>query len=439
MRGIIVLGVLCLIAPRVEAQPEASPPEPESRPAPPDAPVAPAPPAPAPAPPAPAAEPDSEAMPTLDIHGFVSEGAFVSTDNDYIGHSSRGSLELFEAAVNVSTELSDQLRAGIQLFARNVGTLGDDTPRIDWAFLDYRWKQWLGLRAGVIKMPFGLYNEYLDIDAARLPILLPQSVYPLRNRDVLLAHTGAALYGDHELGAAGGLEYQAWLGSLTIPRSALELIGAELDSVDTHYVTGAQLFWQTPLEGLRVGGTVLRAVIDFRLTLDPELIAQLVAVGLVPPDFDGTLVISQDPDTLWVASAEYSRGDWLFAAEYTRSRTHQVSSVPGLLPAEDRESERFYAMASTRLSPRFEAGAYYSVAYADAHDRNGSTSKFAHSWDAFQRDLAATLRLDLTDHWLCKVEGHFIDGAADLPHENGQNADPERYWGLFLIRTTVFF
>src|SRR5690242_9873130 len=27
--------------------------------------------------------------PPLDVHGFVSQGAFISTDNDYLGHSKR--------------------------------------------------------------------------------------------------------------------------------------------------------------------------------------------------------------------------------------------------------------------------------------------------------------------------------------------------------------
>src|SRR5689334_20913394 len=96
-------------------------------------------------------------LPPIQIHGFVAEGAFVSTDNDYIGESSRGSLELFEAGLNVSTEVADRLRAGIQFYARDVGKFTDMTPRIDWAFLDYHWKPWLGIRAGVIKMPYGLY------------------------------------------------------------------------------------------------------------------------------------------------------------------------------------------------------------------------------------------------------------------------------------------
>ncbi|HSR97402.1 MAG TPA: hypothetical protein VLM79_10150, partial [Kofleriaceae bacterium] len=182
----------------------------------------------APEPPAPEPAAVAPRTPRVQIHGFVSEGAFASTANDYLGSDSRASLELFEAGINFSTDVADRLRAGIQLFARDVGSLRDDAPKIDWAYLDYRWRPWLGLRAGVIKMPFGLYNEYVDIDAARLPILLPQSVYPVRDRDVLLSHTGFSIYGNRALGAAGELDYQAWLGTLTIPDEALDVIGATL-------------------------------------------------------------------------------------------------------------------------------------------------------------------------------------------------------------------
>ena len=34
------------------------------------------------------------------VHGFVSQGALLSTGNDYLAHSKRGSVEFFEAAVN---------------------------------------------------------------------------------------------------------------------------------------------------------------------------------------------------------------------------------------------------------------------------------------------------------------------------------------------------
>ena len=48
-----------------------------------------------------------------------------------------------------------------------------------------------------------------------------------------------------------------------------------------------------------------------------------------------------------------------------------------------------------------------------------------------------SLRYDVTDQWLWKLEGHFIDGTADL--DSARNQDPTRYWGLFLLETTVRF
>ena len=388
--------------------------------------------------PAPEPEPASFELPPLQLHGFVSQGAFVSTANDYIGNSDRGSVAMFEAGLNVSSEVADRLRAGIQLYARNVGDFRDLPPRLDWAFLDYHYKPWLGMRAGIIKMPYGLYNEYADIDAARVSILLPQATYPLRDRSALLSHTGFAVYGELELGDAGSLEYQALFGTLDIPENALELDGARLDSIDTKYITGGQAFWHPPVEGLRVGASYLRTSIDFYLTLDPAVIDALVMAGAVPADFDGKLVISQRPDTLVIGSVEYVRENWLFAAEYGRSFKHQQSTLPDVLPTFDEDTERFYVMANRRWSRCLETGLYYSVLHLDADDRRGTNEmKFPEKYYAFQRDLTATARFDVNEHWSWKLEAHFIDGVADL--FLSKNPSPERYWGLFLVRTTVTF
>jgi hypothetical protein len=376
-------------------------------------------------------------VPPIDLHGFVSEGGFVSTANNYIGESARGSLEFFEAGVNVSTEIAPRLRAGLQVFTRAQGSLRDEALRLDWAFLDYRWRPWLGFRAGVVRMPFGLYNEYSDIDSARLAILLPQSIYPVRNREALLAHTGLSLYGGIPLGAAGGLEYNAWLGTLNVPADALELNGASLHDVDTRYVTGAQVFWQPPVEGLRLGATFVRASIDFNLVIDPDQVAALVAAGLVPPDYDGRLTIVQRPAQFWILSAELAHEDWLFAAEYSRATKHQRTTLPDLLPTINEDAEHLYAMVTYRLTPRLDSGVYYSLSHPDASDRDGSDARFAEHFYAFQRDLAAMVRFDVNDHWLWKAEAHFIDGTADLL--SAPNPDPTRYWGLFLVRTTVTF
>ena len=369
----------------------------------------------------------------VQLHGFVTQGAFVSTSNDYIGRSSQGSLELFEAGVNASSQLGDRLRAGVQLFARNVGDF-DSPVRFDWAYLDYRLRPWLGVRAGIIKMPFGLYNEYVDIDASRAPILLPQSIYLIRNRDALLAHHGFTLYGNVGLGGAGELDYQAWMGTLEIPENALVLQGATLERATTRYITGAQLFWTPPVANLRIGATAIRASIDFDVRVDAQTVAALVDAGLVAPDFDGGFVVSQRPSTWIVGSAEYTRGDTVVAAEYARTSTRQRTTIPALLPTTEEESERFYAMITHRFARWLEVAGYYSVEHKDANDRRGRDPKWMRAFHAWQRDASLTLRFDVNDHWLWKIEGHFIDGTAQLTHP-----DPERYWGLFLVRTTVTF
>jgi hypothetical protein len=371
------------------------------------------------------------------LHGFIGEGGFWSTDNDFIGTSSKGSLELFEVGLNVTTQLTDRLRAGAQLYGRAVGSFKDLPPGIDWAYLDYRWRDWLGLRAGVIKMPFGLYNEYADADSSRLSILMPQSVYPLRDRTALLSQTGFSLYGTQAIGGAGELEYQAWLGTLNVPANALELSGASLDAVNTRYVTGAQLFWRPPVDGLRLGGTYLRASIDFDVTFDPANIALLIMLGVVPADYDGKLRISQRPARVWVASAELVRDDWVFAAEYSRWYTRQSTTLPTVIPTVESDSERFYVLIARRICA-WELGGYYAVTHADANDRQARDAmRFPIRHTGFQRDLAATVRYDVNEYWTWKLEGHFIDGTAEL--KASVNPDPKRYWGLFLFKTTVTF
>src|SRR5262249_27616443 len=151
---------------------------------------------------------------------------------------------------------------------------------------------------------------------------------------------------DAQLCRAGDLEYQVWAGTLSIPQNALIVQGGTLDSIDTKYVAGAQVFYHPPVEGLRVGATFLRASIDFHLTLAPATVQALIMAGLVPADYNGTIVVSQRPDTWVVGSAEYIRGDWLFAAEYFRALKHQQTTLPQILPAFDEDSERFYAMAT---------------------------------------------------------------------------------------------
>jgi len=150
------------------------------------------------------------------IHGFLSQGYIVSTDNNYLTNTEKGSFEFNEVGINFSTWLTSDLRAGIQLFARDLGDLGNDEITIDWAYADYHWRDWLGLRVGKIKITHGFYNETRDIDMLRVPILLPQNLYQEQVRDAQIAMKGVGIYGKTPYWPIGAFAYQLLAGTVDI-------------------------------------------------------------------------------------------------------------------------------------------------------------------------------------------------------------------------------
>lgn len=365
----------------------------------------------------------------VEIHGFVSQGFIKSTENDYLGPSERGSFEFTEAAINFTHSPLDDLRIGVQLFARDIGPFGNYTPRFDWYYLDYRFFDWLSLRAGRIKLPFGLYNEVNDVDAARVPILLPQSLYQVDRREYLLALTGAELGGEVDLGRAGRLAYQLYGGTIFLDPAE---VGVEEGSSDVPYVVGGRLMWATPVEGLTIGGSLQALRVDLRDAALTEGQIDLYAERMwLPPDFDGT-ISAHLPLVLGVASLQYELGDALLAAEYTQQTGRLESDL--LIPSVRVTDHGFYVLGSYRVRPWLTPGAYYSLSLPDPFERIGP--------EKYQHDVAVTLRFDINAHWLFKLEGHYMRGTHALSsQENGGvplSVLPDS-WGVFLLKTTAYF
>lgn len=354
--------------------------------------------------------------PPAQLHGFVSPGFIFSTENNYLAKSTRGSFEFNEVGVNLTVPLSDKLRTGMQLFSRDLGPVGNYTPKFDWFYLDYRFEDWLGLRAGRVKVPFGLYNDSSDIDAARVPVLLPQSIYPAGSRDFLLAQTGAEIYGRVDMGVLGALEYRIFGGTIFLDLASQTSVGTQVSEIDVPYVVGERLLWETPLEGLRLGATLEALRLDARF--------------VVPP---ATEVDVEVPAVLWVWSAEYVAYDWLVAAEYSRWMV-SIHADPAIVPPDTTTSERAYAMASYGVTDWFHPGAYYSLFFPNVENRSGRA--------AVQHDVAGTLRFDVNEHWLVKLEGHYMRGTADVDESLNDNQPLDtlaRNWAVFLAKTTAHF
>lgn len=142
-----------------------------------------------------------------EAHGFIAQGALLSSHNNLYGESSSGTIEYSEAGLNGAVEGGRGLRAAAQILTRRAGDNDDGAPRVDFAFLDWRPLRGqaanLGVRAGKVKNPWGLYNDSRDVVFTRPGILLPDSMYSdiSGQRALLFSSEGGQLYADAQAGS----------------------------------------------------------------------------------------------------------------------------------------------------------------------------------------------------------------------------------------------
>jgi hypothetical protein len=217
----------------------------------------------------------------VQVHGFFSQGSVRSTENNWLTmDTSEGSSEMTDMGLNMSSQLTDKFRVGGQVYDRNLGQLGQFHPSLDWGLADYRFTQWLGIRAGKAKTTLGLLNNSQDLDFLHVFALLPQGAYPTDLRDTTIAHTGGDVYGmislRHPLGEISYTGY-AGLRRDSICSGYPYLIQQYHLSIQSmkgpQY--GADVPWNTPLTGLVVGGSRMNQCITasgaFVNLLDPLL------------------------------------------------------------------------------------------------------------------------------------------------------------------------
>jgi hypothetical protein len=439
----------------------------------------------------------------IEINGFISQGYLTTSDNNFMGNTSEGSFEFNEIGINFGKELIENMRVGVQLFSRDLGNYGNNEITVDWAYGDYRWKDWLGVRVGKIKAPHGLYNETRDVDMLRNWIFLPQSVYPEIERDAALSLMGVGVYGNARMGRFGGLSYQALIGTQNIDANeslAQSLMGINTFdpymrnqdiNVDKKYAVS--LTWDTPVNGLRVGGTAQVAKMD------------LVSYGAYPAGLGifsymfmemdpATGIPVFDPETgmplyseyafnaftdvtteNYVVSAEYTWNNLMVVAEYMWSDRELTINTQGVYPDMAnsfdetfaylgqtewagvynpstpiyRKPAGWYVGATYRFTDWFELGGYYSENYGNRNDRDGSVAAadlfqpLDPVYRAYNNDICLTARFDINQYWSVKLEGHHIEGVAGLPLSENTNRNYQhtfvKDWEMYAAKVTYNF
>ncbi|HET9305375.1 MAG TPA: hypothetical protein VFO46_05050 [Candidatus Sulfotelmatobacter sp.] len=358
---------------------------------------------------------------TVQIHGFASQG-FVHTDHNnwltmYTSHV--GSGEYTDFAANASTQISDHLRVGAQIYDRNLGKLGRWHPSLDWAFADYRYKPWLGIRAGKVETVLGLYNDTQDLDFVRTFALLPQSVYPTDVRDATNAHAGGDLYGSISLKRhLGTLSYTAYAGHRSDSSHSgypylLSQWGTKFQNFGALQY-GGDLRWKTPIRGVLIGAS--------RLNQNTE--------------GSGTSVNPGNRSGGRIPYYECSKADWMnqFYGQYSFSKLRIDSeyrrylrnqSIFGGASVNITDVRGWYVSGTYRVAKRLELGSYYSrytitsVVGGALLDLGIPQRTDTNLPENHIYDKVVAARIDLNQFWNVHVEGHFMDGYGSGNYPNG--------------------
>lgn len=374
----------------------------------------------------------SDSLPeSLQIHGFASQGFIATSDNNFFGDSQNGgSFDYRELGLNASLRPLPNLQLSAQILSRTAGEGNNGDVRLDYGFADYSFisneANLLGLRLGRIKNPLGLYNDTRDVPFTRPTILLPQSIYFDRTRNLALSSDGAQLYGEHRMDS-GNLSFQ--IGAVYPKADDLEtelaILGDNLPGKlegDLSYI--GRIIYERDGGRLRLALTGARVNISYKPALA----------------FPDDLLAGTNPFTPWILSAQYNAERWSLTAEYAlRSLKYKDFGIPDL----SFTGESYYLQGTYRFNPKWEAVLRYDVLYTDKDDRDGSDFAAATglpAYNFFAKDFTVGLRWNITPSFMLRGEYHRVNGTAWLPLlDNPDPSDSTQHWNLFAILASYRF
>lgn len=367
----------------------------------------------------------------LQIHGFIQQGFAVSNNNNFLTmKTTNGSFSMTDGGVNVSMKVTPKLRFGAQAFSRNIGDLGNGKVQLDWAYADYKFNDFLGIRAGKVKTTLGLFNDTQDMEFVHTFALLPQSVYPTDLRATTIAHVGGDVYGEVSLKKAGRLAYVLYGGQRPDdPRGGYYIGTRDADSPIKRYkstVMGGDLRWITPIEGL-VGGYSYFNYHGFVLGDINKVFGNPIPGGLPFRD--------EADGGVHAYYADFQRGKFRAFTEFQLTNEYnRLVDLP--FPPSENRRRSWYVAATYRVHKKVELGSYYTDFRSDR--------RLGFSADNGIRGPVVSARFDVNKYLNIKAEEHFIDGFANplstrtfYPSSNPQGLKPRS--NVFLLRAGFVF
>ncbi|MDP2833179.1 MAG: hypothetical protein Q8Q28_07785 [Pseudomonadota bacterium] len=380
----------------------------------------------------------------LRFQGFASQRLTATSGNNNFFGDTRGKLspDYTEIGAGLSWRPHPQWLLAGQAIYRRGGNSENEEIEPDYYYVAYTPLEseagHLTLKLGMIKVPYGLYNDVRDTPMTRPGILAPQSIYLDSLRQLNQAASGIHLEAERNLGddtvtlrlsqikpnVSSDNTFWAFLGSHTI-------FTGELYSRDNEAFAG-QLAYDHD-------GGRLRALLSH---------AQGTAryrPGALDNWNDGRLDFKSSALSLqWNGERVSLSGEW------ARNGFHQRFAGTTLPSLDNRDlGGSWYLQGQWRFAPRWEALLRYDVNQMDRNDPDGTSFAINNpgqaAWIRYAKDWSMGLRYRPDQQWLLAGEVHCVDGTNWLPPadnlSNGvwDTLSTSRRWNLLLLQATYQF
>jgi hypothetical protein len=342
----------------------------------------------------------------LTIHGFGNQDYWRSGTTSFSGSGPHGTWQnddlglIFRGTVNDKTHVYAQLQAD-----------ATDPVQVLWMFVDYQVNDDLRIKAGKVKFPLGIYNEYVDTRGLQLSALTPLMYYDAFDL-TYDAYMGAGIDYDYSIGKSGKLTFQPFIGNIPTspaPFTAPAFTGPtntlEAPSTDRN-LYGMRVTWETPIDGLRLLGVGYNTKID-------ATTASGQALGI------------SGNESRYVLSVDYVTETLDIKSEYSHHRYPDMAGFPVVA------SRSWYLQAGYHYGAWTPYTRYDSVVTDTAYSSDPSF---------YQRDFVIGIDRLIANNLHLRGENHFNHGYA-MPVVNGDIAagTGKVDWSLLAVQINYMF
>ncbi len=334
----------------------------------------------------------------FNINGFGFADYRQTNANTIDDADQRGTWNNAIFALVMSFKITDHDYAWAQLESKPT-----EPTEFTWAYLEHNFNDNLSARVGRIKLPYGLYNEFIDNKALQLSAVVP-SAYSFRADMVHDAYSGIGIDW-----TSGSLLTQVYGGNVYTPPNN----GAITDSYVDRRLFGTRITWNTPYEGLRFmfSGWDSQSEDDTGITAVPPL-------GQIGKEYRV------------MYSADYVSDRFDIKAEHNHHGTPTQTGSPGL------SSNAWYVQGGYKLG-QWTPYARFDYFIGDQNIPSDPTS--------YQKDWVVGVNYKINDYINARIEDHVIYGYGlavanqDMVDSTGAPVAGKTNWNLMAAEVNFMF